>query len=117
MFMKKYAIILIAVLLSFSVISCKKCRKEDPRARILNNGNKVVSVQIKTSGGNTENINNVQPGAISDYRSYAAGLVTFTISVDKVNYVTSVEMQQCYEYDIAIDANNQLTSTPRDRNE
>lgn len=115
--MKTLQIIIIALLISVSFSACKKCKKEDPRARIINNGTKMVSVQIMTTGGNTENINNIAPGTTSEYRSYAPGDVTFTITVDNYNkYTKTISMAHCYEYDIAIDANNQIVSTPTDRN-
>jgi hypothetical protein len=97
--------------------ACKKCKNEDPRARIINNGTNKASVQIKTSNGNTVNINNVDPGTSSDYSSYAPGNVTFTITVNGNNYEKTVDMQECFEYDIAIDQNNNITSIPRDRND
>ena len=105
-----------ASLFLFTLNSCKKCKGEDPSARIINNGTSVVSVQIKTSGGNTVNINGVDPGTSSSYASYAAGQITFTIAVDKIDYVKTVQMGQCFNYDIAIDANNNITSTAIDRN-
>src|SRR3954453_7880833 len=82
--------LLVVFLMVGTLSSCKKCKGEQPRARITNNGTKVASVQIKTTDGNTENINNVAPGTSSDYKSYAAGEITFTITVDKVNYVKAV---------------------------
>lgn len=108
---------MLALLFALSFSSCDKCDEEDPRARIINNGTQKASVQIKTSGGNTVNINNVDPGTASPYSSYAPGIVTFTIVVNNVNYVKAVEMKDCFEYDIAIDANNTITSTPIDRND
>jgi hypothetical protein len=117
---RKYTAPLLGMLVMFvlatGLSSCKKCKGEDPRARVTNNGTKVASVQIKTSNGNTENINNVAAGTSSEYKTYAAGEVTFTITVDKINYVKVVSMAQCYEYNIAIDANNNITTTPTDRN-
>ena len=107
---------LVIVLCVISLSSCKKCKGEDPRARITNNGTMVASVQIKTSNGNTENINNVAPGTTSEFKSYAAGTVMFTITVDKVTSVETVALTQCYEYNIAIDAANKITTTPTDRN-
>jgi len=94
--------------------SCSKCTDADPTARIINNGTEKASVQIKTSDGNTVNINNVDPGTSSPYSSYAAGIVTFTITVKTVDYEKTFTMGTCYEYDIAIDANNNITSTPTD---
>jgi hypothetical protein len=115
--MKKILVLLLfAGVAALGITSCKKCKNEDPRARITNNGTNKASVQIKTSNGNTVNINNVDPGTSSDYASYAAGTVTFTITVNGNTYEKTVDMQECYEYDIAIDQNNTITSTPHDRN-
>ena len=118
--MKKTKIALIFtvfVFIGLSLSSCAKCKNEDPRGRIQNNGTEVANVQIKTSGGNTENINNVMPGTTSDFRFYAPGVTTFTITVDKNDYIKTVEMEECFEYDIVIDANNNITTVPVDRNE
>ena len=113
---KFFIIVLITGLFAITMNGCKKCKDEDPRARIINNGTQQASVQIKTSGGNTVNINNVDQGTSSSYSSYAAGQTTFTIKVSNIDYVKTVEMNKCYEYDIAIDASNNITSTPIDRN-
>ena len=114
--LRSLVVIVLVGLTAFSMNSCKKCKGEDPRARIINNGTQKASVQIKTSGGNTVNINNVDPGTSSAYSSYAPGLVTFTITVSNVNYAITVDMATCFEYDIAIDANNYINSLPIDRN-
>lgn len=108
--------ILIAGVFVITMNSCKKCRNEDPRARIINNGTQKASVQIKTSNGSTTNINNVDPGTSSPYSSYAAGDITFTIKVNNIDYVKIVNLTTCFDYDIAIDANNNITSIPIDRN-
>ena len=113
---KLLLIVLIAGLFTITINGCKKCNGEDPSARIINNGSQIAGVQIKTSGGNTVNINNVAPGTSSPYSSYAAGQVTFTIKVNNIDYVKTVDLSTCYQYDIAIDANNNITSTPIDRN-
>lgn len=108
--------LILAGLFAVTINSCKKCSGEDPRARITNNGTQKASVQIKTSGGNTVNINNVDQGTSSPYNTYAAGQTTFTIKVNNIDYVKTFDMSKCYEYDIAIDVNNNITSTPNDRN-
>ena len=108
--------IVLAGLLAVAMSSCKKCKDEDPRARIINNGTDKADVQVKTSGGNTVNINNVQPGTSSPYSSYAPGQVTFTISVDGTEYEKKVDVTTCYDYDIAIDASNNITVKSIDRN-
>ena len=114
--MKNLVTIIFIGLFAITMNSCQKCKDEDPRARIINNGTQKASVQIKTSGGNTVNINNVDPGTSSAYSNYAPGQATFTITVKSVDYVKTFDMGKCYEYDIAIDANNNVTSTPIDRN-
>ena len=97
--------------------SCKKCKDEAPRARIANNGTQVASVQVKTSGGNTINVNNVAAGATSEYASYAAGQTTFTLKINNVDYVKAFDASQCHEYTVAIDRNNAITVTDVDRND
>jgi hypothetical protein len=110
-------IVVFAGLFAITMNSCKKCKKEDPRARVINNGTKVARVQIQTSGGNTENVNNIDPGVTSDYRSYAPGIITYTVSVDQDTFVYQAEMTDCFEYDILINENNTITSRPTDRND
>ena len=117
--MKKIKFILMIVLAGLFAItlnSCKKSVNEDPRARIINNGTQKASVQIKTSNGNTVNINNVDPGTSSAYSTYAAGQVTFTITVSSTNYIKVLDIGNGYDYDIAIDANNIITSISIHRN-
>ena len=115
--MKKLAFVSVAIIFAISTISCsKKCDNEMPRARIVNNGTIKASVQIKTSNGSTVNINNVDPGTSSPYASYAAGTITFTISVNSINYEKTTTVANCYDYDIAIDAAGVITITTVDRN-
>lgn len=109
--------ILFISLFAMAATGCKKCKDEDPRVRIANNGTQQASVQVKTSGGNTVNINNVAPGATSDFASYAAGQTTFTLKVNNVDYVKTTDVSQCHEYTVAIDRNNVITVTDTDRND
>ena len=118
MIMKKQVLILVSIVLLFSLGSCKKCKGEDPQSRIINNGTETISVHIETSGGNTININNIAPGTQSDDRSFAPGSVEFTISIGNLgDVVEAVEMEECWEYEIIIDGNNNVASFPTDRNE
>ncbi|GAA3989005.1 hypothetical protein [Hymenobacter antarcticus] len=103
--------------MAMAATGCKKCKDEDPRARITNNGTQIASVQVKTSGGNTVNINNVAPGVTSDYANYAAGQTTFTLKVNNVDYAKTVDVSKCHEYTIAIDRSNVVTVTDTDRND
>jgi hypothetical protein len=92
------------------------CDQEEPRARIVNNGSDKASVQIQTSGGNTENINNIESGTMSDWRSFAAGETEFTVVVSgSTDTVVSVTMLECYEYSININSADQITSSAVER--
>lgn len=108
--------IVLTGLFALTINGCKKCKDEDPSARIINNGTQKADVQIKTSGGNTVNINNIAPGTSSLYSSYSAGQITFTINVANTNYVKTVDVAKCYDYDIVIDASNNITVAIIDRN-
>jgi hypothetical protein len=114
---RSFTLIFLALFITAAMASCKKCKNESPRARILNNGTKAASVQVKTTGGNTVNINNIQPQTASEYASYAAGDVVFTITVDKVVAEKTVLVANCFDYDIAIDAQNVITVFATDRND
>jgi hypothetical protein len=92
------------------------CDAEQPRSRIVNNGSDKASVQIKTSGGSTENINNIETGAMSEWRSFAAGETEFTVVVTgSTDTVVLVTMLECYEYSINISAADQVTSSAVER--
>lgn len=108
---------LLSALFMLTISSCKKCKNEDPMARIVNGSKNKVSVQIKTSGGNTVNINNVQPNSSSDYESFASGDITFTIALSNgKTFVEKVYMDDCFNYDISVDNNGNITTYDDDRN-
>lgn len=109
--------ILFAGLVAVAATGCKKCKDEAPRARITNNGTQRASVQVQTSGGNTVNLNNVDPGVSSDYANYAEGRATFTLKVNNVDYAKTMDVGKCHEYTIAIDRSNVITVTDTDRND
>ncbi|GAA4295625.1 hypothetical protein [Nibribacter koreensis] len=114
------SILLTTVVAGVSLLAlsaCDKCEGDNPRARVINQGTKDASVQIKTSNGNTENINNVPPKTTSAVREYAAGTVTFTITLDKTELVETVQMNECHEYDITIASDNTISTTDRDLND
>ncbi len=103
---------LLTLLLIISLNSCSGCDNQDPSARVINNGTVAISVQIKTSEGNTENINNIEPGMSSESVSYAAGEIEYTIVLeDKTEVVETVSMQFCRNYKITLDENNTITTT------
>lgn len=107
--------LIVIVVLNFA--SCSNCKNEEPRARIVNNGTDKASVQIWTTGGNTENINNIETGQTSDWRSFAAGETNFTVSVQgEDDTVLVVNMFNCFQYDINISVQNTVTAWSEDRN-
>lgn len=109
---------LVALLFIVGLSGCTEtCSNEEPRAKITNNGTAKASVQIKTSGGNTENINNIETSQTSEWRSYAAGQTEFTVAIQGVSPETeiTVNMLECWEYDIQINAVNQVSSSLQER--
>ncbi len=60
----------------FGIISCSE--ETDPNIRIRNERADKANVQIKTTGGNTININDVTAGQTTAYQSVAEGNVTVT---------------------------------------
>ena len=103
--------------LATGISSCsKKCKDELPRARIENHGTAKADVQIKTSGGNTENINNVYPDQLSAWSSFAPGNVEFTVTVQGgTPTLIAVDLIRCWEYNIIIDSANHLSTLPLER--
>ncbi|WP_299680870.1 hypothetical protein [uncultured Tenacibaculum sp.] len=107
--LKSFYSFFLILILTFNFTSCSDCKNENPRARITNMGTEEVSVQIKTTGGNTENLNNVEPGKSSEFRSYDSGTITFTIVVkDDIELVEIVEMDFCSEYEIIVNEDNAI---------
>lgn len=122
--MKTLKILLASLIFASLIITgcADECSDEQPRARIVNNGTERVNLQIQTSEGNTVNINNIEPNTTSDWSSYAAGVIKFTISIDDNggvhdDVVLNVEMANCWEYDIVIASDNTVSSVPTDRNQ
>ena len=58
------------------IISCSD--ETDPNIRVRNERADKANVQIKTTGGNTININDVTAGQTTAYQSFAEGNVTVT---------------------------------------
>jgi hypothetical protein len=113
--LRKVAVLLILSITFSFLNSCSNCDNEKPRARVSNMSSEDVSVQIKTTGGNTENINNIESGKSSEYRSYDPGLITFTIALkDLEDVVNVVEMDFCSDYEIIINKDNSIIATSTD---
>ncbi|MCT4698815.1 MULTISPECIES: hypothetical protein [Tenacibaculum] len=109
---KRVTSVLLVFIFAITLNSCSGCDNQNPSAKVVNNGTEDVSVQIKTSGGNTENINKIEPGMSSNSVSYASGEVEFTIVLKSgAEVVKTVTMEFCRTYKITIDENNTITTT------
>ena len=113
--MKKIAFI-ISLCFSLFLLGCG-CDGEDPSVVLTNNGTGKADIQIKTSGGNTENINNIMPGTSSERRTFKSGDIEFTINIqgvaDPVVYVLSAST--CYDYTVTIKSDNTVTASGEER--
>ena len=114
--MKKLLIMILGLLLL--LISCSDdCEGENPSVQLVNNGTDKADIQIKTSGGNTENINNIESGTSSERREFAPGEIEFTINIqgvdDPLEYNLSV--YQCYDYTVTINPDNTVSRAEQER--
>jgi len=69
--MKKLLVSVISLIFLFTIVSCSD--EENPKFRIFNEGTTKANIQVQTSGGNTININDVEPGEKTAYQSAAEG--------------------------------------------
>ncbi len=114
--LKKIAPVFLITLTVF-LQSCSGCDNENPTAKVTNLGTDEVSVQVKTSGGNTENINNITPNSSSATTSYAPGEITYTVVLKSgQELVETVTVNHCEDYTITVNSEDAIviTSTPRD---
>ena len=116
-FMKKLSILIFAFAsLSLIAIGCG-CDGENPSVILTNNGTGKADIQVKTSGGNTININNIQPGTSSASETFAPGDIEFTIAIqgvaDPVLY--TLHSASCYDYVVTVNPDNSVTSSGNER--
>lgn len=114
---KKIFHIICTLLLLFTItfiLGCSEvCDGEDPSVVLFNNGLTKADIQIKTSGGNTENINNIQPGEYSEKRYFSPGLIEFTVAVQGIqeNLEYTLTADYCTEYAVSINSDSTVTGT------
>ena len=113
--MKKLSIVMLLVallgLIVFSIGCNDGCENQNPTVKLINNGTGKADIQIKTSNGNTENINNIEPGTSSEKRSFAPGKIEFTISIQGVQDPIEYELSTsyCHDYTVTINEDNTVT--------
>jgi len=110
----KTIIYLIIVSVSFFLLGCSDhCEGENPAVQLFNNGSGKADIQIKTSGGNTENINNIESGTSSEKRSFDPGEIEFTIVIQGVDdpIVYYLFVVYCTANIVTINEDNTVTAT------
>lgn len=112
----KYFALIVVLFFSMFLAGCG-CDGEDPSVILRNNGTGKADIQVKTSNGNTENINNIMPGTSSEKRTFKAGNIEFTINIqgvaDPVVYV--LQAGTCYDYTVTINSNNTVSASGKER--
>ena len=112
----KLLLFVLSISLTFLLVGCG-CDGEDPSVILRNNGTGKADIQVKTSNGNTENINNVMPGTTSERRTFKAGDIEFTINIQGVNdpVVYVLKAGTCYDYTVTINPDNTVNSSSNER--
>ena len=103
---------LILFIVTIAILGCSDdCENENPTVVLVNNAITKADIQVKTSGGNTENINNIQSGETSERRSFDPGIIQFTISIQGLNDPLEYEFttNYCTAYTITINENNTIS--------
>ncbi len=77
----KKQISLISLALAATLIGCGSDPDVAPQFRLHNGATNKASVQIKTTGGNTININGIDTGYTSPYQESSEGKIDITASV------------------------------------
>ena len=109
------------VILSLTAVLCfscsDECEGENPSVQLVNNASAKADIQIKTSGGNTENINNVEPGTTSVRKEFAPGEIEFTINIKDVPdpLVYKLTVIHCYDYTVTINPDNTVSGSQKER--
>jgi hypothetical protein len=97
-----------------SLFGCSDdCENENPTVQLVNSGTGKADIQIKTSGGNTENINNVETGTSSERRSFSPGQIEFTIAIQGVAepLVYNLTVEYCRDYTVTINSENTVSGS------
>ena len=115
--MKKTISILLLIVFVFFIGCSDSCDGENPSVKLVNHGTGKADIQIKTSGGNTENINNIEIGASSASRSFAPGDIEFTIAIQGVDdpIVYNLKVFHCLDYTVTINGDNSVSGSSTER--
>lgn len=102
--MKKYLRILLILL---PVLSLVACSDDPPSVRVFNERSTKANVQIKTTT-NTININDVAPGATTNYQDVSEGKleITATIQNETISPTNTTNVSNNNNYTIVISNTN-----------
>ncbi len=98
-----FTVLSIAILLGTSGCSTDP-EDTPPKFRVRNERATSASLQVKTSGGNTININNVAPGVTTEYQEVAEGTVQVTVTVQglQTDFEGTFEAQKNRLFTVAV---------------
>lgn len=107
--MRKLILPAILILLALSTIDCSK--DDPPLFRIRNDRATKANVQLKTSGGNTININDVAAGQTTGFQEAAQGQIeaTATIQNESVSPTVTFNATNNNSYTIVVTTANPPT--------
>ena len=101
--------ILVGILsLAFLIASISCSDETGPKFRIRNERSTKANVQIQTSGGNTININDVEPGQTTVYQTASEGniIATAVIQNESVSPTTTFFAANNERYTVVIQTTN-----------
>ena len=95
---------LLLLIVAGMIMSLQGCSDDPPQFRVRNDRPSKANVQVKTSGGNTININDVEPGTATPYQGAAEGIIeaTATIQNETVSPSTSFRAGNDNSYTIVV---------------
>lgn len=97
-------------ILSFAfIIALTSCSNDvDPKFQIHNERLNKANVQLQTTGGNTININDVEPGQVTVYQSASIGDITVTAVIQNESVSPTITFNAVVDenYTIVIQTTN-----------
>ena len=105
----KLLYVLIAGIVALALAACSA--DEDPAMRVRNDRGTKANLQIKTSGGSTININDVEPNQTTGYQNVSEGLIEATASIqnEPVSPATNFHASKNNKYTVVVAAGDPPT--------
>ena len=87
------------------------CIGELPKSRVTNNSDFIVNYEVRDAEGALLNyVYDLNPGQISDWKTFPAGVTSFSLSTSETSKSVTIDMGSCMAYDVEIDENRQLNT-------